>query len=147
MDIQYKSVNTHNENGDRFVLTIDPEDNGVTIYDNHKRDGYGLYSGDDSKGFMGDGSKISKTNFQYLVDKLNELYVENQALKNDSEYHQIVMDKFDEHIKEWEFYFINSLERYSETDKQEDLLLHKAYGWTLADLSCIKDELQGEEYE
>lgn len=95
IDIKSEPVQTHNENGDRFVLTFG-KDNSVSYYDNHKRDGYGLYSGDDSKGFMGCDSKISRYNFIELFSKLNELYWENQALKDGNEYHKILKEKFKE---------------------------------------------------
>lgn len=145
VDIKVKPVNTHDAEGNRFVFTHDPEDNSVWFYDNHKRDGYGIYAGDGCH--FTNGQPISIKNIQYILDKLNELYLENQALKNDSEYHKIVMGKLDEKIEEWEFYFTNSLKRYHETRNPEDRLLHKAYGWTLNDLNYVKDELQGEEYE
>lgn len=147
MDIKTKPVKTRNENGDRFILTIDEEDNSVTIYDNHKRDGYCLYSGDGKTEIFGNGKHINEANFQYYVDKMNELYMENQALKNNNEYHQIVMDKLDKAIEEYEFFYITSLKRYNETKKEKDKLLHMAYGWTLTDLQCIQDDLQGDEYE
>lgn len=92
VEIKYEPVKTFNENGDRFVLTIDSK-NGVYYYDNHKRDGFGLYAGDDETHF-GEG-KIVKKNFEDLFNKLNELYNENQALKNGNEYHQILKKKFD----------------------------------------------------
>ena len=44
LDITYKHVNTHDNEGNRFVLTFDETDNSVTVFDNHKRDGYGLYT-------------------------------------------------------------------------------------------------------
>lgn len=90
--IKVTPVNTWNEQGDRFILTFDEEES-VYYYDNHKRDGYGLVAGKNSR-FMGTDSRISKTNFEELFNKLNELYRENQALKNGNEYHKILKEKF-----------------------------------------------------
>lgn len=97
VEIKYEPVKTFNENGDRFVLTIDSK-NGVYYYDNHKRDGFGLYAGDDET-YFGEG-KIVKKNFEDLFSKLNELYNENQALKKGNEYYQILKNKFDAEEKE-----------------------------------------------
>lgn len=77
MDIKVKPVRTHNSNGDRFILTID-EDNGVTYFDNHKRDGYGLYAGDNNQ--FSDG-KISVKNFEDLISKLNSLIPGEPGIK------------------------------------------------------------------
>lgn len=97
MDMKIEPINTHNRNNDRFVLTID-DDNSVSYYDNHKRDGFGLYAGDDETHFS--EGKIVKKNFEDLFSKINELYNENQALKNGNEYHQILKKKFDAEEKE-----------------------------------------------
>lgn len=97
MDMKIEPINTHNRNNDRFVLTID-DDNSVYYYDNHKRDGFGLYAGDDETHFS--EGKIVKKNFEDLFSKINELYNENQALKNGNEYHQILKKKFDAEEKE-----------------------------------------------
>lgn len=90
--MKFEPINTHNRNNDRFVLTID-DDNSVSYYDNHKRDGFGLYAGDGEVKFS--EGKIVKKNFEDLFSKINELYNENQALKNSNEYHQILKRKFD----------------------------------------------------
>lgn len=95
--MKIEPINTHNRNNDRFVLTID-DDNSVYYYDNHKRDGFGLYAGDDETHFS--EGKIVKKNFEDLFSKINELYNENQALKNGNEYHQILKKKFDAEEKE-----------------------------------------------
>ena len=140
MDIKVKPVRTHNSNGDRFILTID-EDNGVTYFDNHKRDGYCLYAGDNSQ--FSDG-KISVKNFEELINKLNTLYLENQALKKDSCYHQIVMQKFDEEIEEWEGLWNVAIK----DDTPMTLPLHRYYMDVIIALEDIKQHtFQGEEYE
>lgn len=95
--MKIEPINTHNRNNDRFVLTID-DDNSVYYYDNHKRDGFGLYAGDGETKFS--EGKIVKKNFEDLFSKINELYNENQALKKGNEYHQILKKKFDAEEKE-----------------------------------------------
>ena len=141
MDIKVKPVRTHNSNGDRFILTIGEDDNSVFYFDNHKRDGYGLYAGDNSQ--FSDG-KISVKNFEELINKLNSLYLENQALKKDSSYHQIVMQKFDEEIEEWEKLWNVAIEK----DETMTLPVHRYYMDVINALEDIKQHtFQGEEYE
>ena len=133
VDIKYGEVNTHNENGDRFVLTFE-ENGGVWVYDNHLRDGYGLYAGDDSS--FTDG-KVNKENIEYIIGKLNELYEENKALKNGNKYHQLLMDKFDEEMEEWLWYLENS---------RGDRSMKRVYWEVIRCLGDIKEVLDGDEY-
>lgn len=140
-DIRYKPVKTWNENNDRFILTIDDEDS-VSVYDNHKRDGYGLYCGNKTRGFMGDGRKISEENFKYLIGKLNDLYVENQLLKNNDEgYHKLVMDKIDKEKAEY-----MALSEIALEDGNKELAQFFLQVYDVLD-EVQEDTIQGEEYE
>ena len=145
MDITYKPVNTHDAEGNRFVLTFDETDNSVTVFDNHKRDGYVLYAGD-NKQFTG-GEKLSKTHMTYLIQKMNELYNENQALKEGSKYHQIVIKKIDELIEEFEFYSVQSYGRYLDSEDEKDKLVYQSYMDVSLSLQYIRSIIQGDEYE
>lgn len=143
MDIKYEPIKTHDDEGNRFVLTIDERDNSTWLYDNHKRDGYGIYAGDNSR--FSDG-KINKENMRYLTGKLNELYNENQALKNHDNYHQFVMSKLDKLIDEFHFYVDRSFERYHESKSDNDRLTFFSYLDVVNSLEYVKEELQCEEY-
>jgi len=145
LTIKAVPVKTHDSEGNRFVFDNDPDDNSVWIYDNHKRDGYGIYAGDDSH--FSDGP-CSISNLKYLCDKLNELYIENQALKNGDAYQQLVLSKIDRLIDEYEFFFVQRMKEYIESDRDEKLKFKRdLYGQFLLDLQYIRNELTGEEYE
>ncbi len=137
--IKYEPVNTHNENNDRFVLTVYPN-NGVTIYDNFHRDGYGLYAGDGRVRFS--EGKVSVKNFQYLTDRLNEFYNENQLLKNnDKGYHKLVIDKISKEME----YYLESWKRALDNDNKK---LADFYLEVYKELGEVKDyTIQGLEYE
>ena len=137
-NIQITPIKTHNDNNDRFVLSIN-NDGSIYYYDNHKRDGYGLLAGQDSK--FTTGEVYNENNFKELFKKLNELYLENQALKNNDKYHQIVMDKFNKEIKEFEGLAFLCLER----DDTDNWRYYHDVASTLEDIR--QHTFQGEEYE
>ena len=72
--IEYKKIKTQDSKGNRFVYSED--DGSIWVYDNHMRDGYGIYT---KKGEFIGGGQFACSNFKYLIDKLNKYYNENQA--------------------------------------------------------------------
>lgn len=139
MKFDYKPVKTYDDEGNRFVLDIDDEDGSVFYFDNHKRDGYGLVAGRDCK--FTNGEVYNEENFKELFRKLNELYLENQALKNNDGYHQMVMSKFDKWIHEFEKLALISLE----SKDNDTFRYYNDVGSTLEDIK--QHTFQGEEYE
>ena len=110
-NVRSESVNTHNANGERFVLTIG-DDDSVTVYDNYKRKGFGLYCGDDCESFMGGDSKISKSNFILLLKQLNDLYLENISLLEEDSSYEVVLNKLDLLIQKYEDEYLKIYGKY-----------------------------------
>ena len=136
----FKPIKTHNENGDRWVLDHDEDDGSVYVYDNYKRDGYGIYAGEGYT--FSNNQKIRLKTIIMLVDKINELFKENQYLKNnDKAYHKLVMNKLK---KEAEHYFDLwqvAMKKNHKDNADFYLEVYKA-------LYDVRDyTIQGEEYE
>lgn len=104
----------------------------IDIRDNNRRDSYGIYT---TGKFMGNNDHISESNLKYFVEILNELYTENQALKNGNEYHKLVLSKIDDEIN-----FYHQVLDKAASDKK------KIYFEIINCLEEVKEELQGEDY-
>lgn len=123
---------------ERYTLKIkkDEDDDGkiqwIDIRDNNRRDSYGIYT---TSKFMGNNDHISESNLKYFVEILNELYTENQALKNGNDYHKLVLSKLDDEID-----FYHQVLDKAASDKK------KIYFEIINCLEEVKEELQGEDY-
>ena len=123
---------------ERFSLKIkkDEDDDGkiqwIDIRDNNRRDSYGIYT---TSKFMGNNDHISEYSLRYFVEILNELYTENQALKNGNEYHKLVLSKLDDEID-----FYHQVLDEAASDKK------KIYFEIIKCLEEVEEELQGEDY-
>lgn len=134
-DIKVKPIKTQNSDNDRFVYSKDESDGSAWVFDNHLRDGYGIYT---EKGMFDEGH-FSYIHFKYFIDKLNKYFNENQTLKSESEYHQLLLRKLDISMEK---YFDLYLAHYDDEDDK----LKNTYHYVYEELMCIADELQGDEY-
>ena len=123
---------------ERYTLKIKKDEDydgkiqWIDIRDNNRRDSYGIYT---TSKFMGNNDHISESNLKYFVEILNELYTENQALKNGNEYNKLVLSKLDDEID-----FYHQVLDKAASDKK------KIYFEIINCLEEVKEELQGEDY-
>ena len=85
--------------------------------------------------FMGNNDHISQSNLEYFIEILNELYTENQSLKNGDDYHKLVLSKLDQEIE-----FYHQVLDTAASEKK------KIYFEIINCLEEVKEELQGEDY-